>query len=99
MAASLPPLRAGHELRLLQGATQFFPALVEAIDAAQEEVRLETYIFDFQGSSVEVAYALERAARRGVRVSVVVDGFGTPPIPPAWALRFLGAGVDWRVYS
>jgi cardiolipin synthase len=99
MAASLPPLRAGHELRLLQGATEFFPALIEAIDAAQEEVRIETYIFDFQGSSVEVAYALERAARRGVRVSVVVDGFGTPPIPPSWALRFLGAGVDWRVYS
>lgn len=96
---SLPPLRTGHELRLLQGATEFFPALIAAIDAAQLEVRLETYIFDFQGSSVEVAYALERAARRGVSVKVVVDGFGTPPLLAAWAERFLDAGVDWRVYA
>jgi cardiolipin synthase len=99
MPASLPPPRVGHELRLLQGATEFFPALIAAIDAAEVEVRLESYIFDFQGGGVEVAYALERAARRGVSVKVVVDGFGTPPLPPVWAMRFLGAGVDWRVYS
>jgi cardiolipin synthase len=99
MPPSLPPLRIGHQLRLLQGATQFIPALVEAIDEAREEVRLETYIFDFQGHGVEVAYALERAARRGVGVKLVVDGFGTPPLPPMWAERFLDTGVDWRVYA
>lgn len=99
MPPSLPPLRIGHHLRLLQGATEFIPALAGAIDAAQVEVRLETYIFDFQGHGVEVAYALERAARRGVSVKVVVDGFGTPRLPPAWAERFLDAGIDWRVYS
>jgi cardiolipin synthase len=62
-------------------------------------VRLETYIFDFQGHGADVAYALERAARRGVSVKVVVDGFGTPPLSPAWTERFLDTGVDWRVYS
>jgi cardiolipin synthase len=99
MSLALPPLRIGHELRLLQGATEFFPALITAIDAAQIEVRLETYIFDFQGKGADIAYALERAARRGVSVKVVVDGFGTPPLPLVWAERFAEAGVDWRVYS
>lgn len=99
MPAALPVLRSGHDLRLLEGAAEFFPALVAAIDAAQAEVRLETYIFDFQGSSVAVAYALERAARRGVSVKVVVDGFGTPPLAPAWAERFFATGIDWRVYE
>jgi cardiolipin synthase A/B len=99
MSPPLPSLRAGHALHLLQGATEFFPALVAAIDAATVEVRLETYIFDFQGQSVEVAYALERAARRGISVKVVVDGFGTPPLTASWAERFVEAGVDWRVYS
>jgi len=93
------PLRSGHSLQLLQGAMEFFPALVAAVDAAQHEVRLETYIFDFQGQSAEVAYALERAARRGVRVRIVVDGFGTPPLSSPWLERFLAAGIDWRVYS
>ncbi|MEO7390787.1 MAG: cardiolipin synthase ClsB [Ramlibacter sp.] len=91
--------RGGHHLQLLQGSVEFFPALVEAIDAAASVVRLETYIFDFTGKSVEVAYALERAALRGVAVRVIVDGFGSGPLPQAWGDRFLHAGVDWRVYS
>ena len=91
--------RGGHELQLLQGSGELFPALVEAIDAARHEVRLETYIFDFTGRSAEVAGALERAARRGVSVMVVVDGFGSAPPPPEWAERFAQAGVHWRVYA
>jgi cardiolipin synthase A/B len=91
--------RGGHELQLLQGSSELFPALVAAIDAAEREVRLETYIFDFTGQSAEVAYALERAARRAVNVMVVVDGFGSAPLPPAWAGRFDQAGVQWRVYA
>jgi len=99
MSHAVPPLRGGHRLRLLQGSGEFFPALVAAIDAALREVRLETYIFDFTGQSAEVAYALERAARRGVSVLVVVDGFGSGPMPPSWQERFLHAGVQWRVYA
>jgi cardiolipin synthase len=99
MPHALPTLRGGHQLRLLQGSADFFPALIAAIDAALAEVRLETYIFDVTGQGVEVAHALERAGRRGVRVKVVVDGFGSVPLPPAWQERFLDAGVEWRVYS
>jgi cardiolipin synthase len=29
----------------------------------------------------------------------VVDGVGTPDLPPDWRKRFAQAGVDWRVYS
>ena len=99
MAHLLPALRAGHEVRLLQGGGEFFPAMVDAIDAARREVRLESYIFDFTGQPADVAYALERAARRGISVKVVVDGFGSDPLPPAWEERFFEAGVDWRVYA
>jgi cardiolipin synthase len=99
MARGIPSLRPGHQLQLLEGSRGFFPALVTAIDAARAEVLLETYIFDFTGSAADVAYALERAARRGVLVRVVVDGFGTPPPPPHWRQRLELAGVRWLVYS
>ncbi|AEG94221.1 cardiolipin synthase ClsB [Ramlibacter tataouinensis] len=99
MPLRLPPLRGGHGLRLLEGSRELFPALIAAIEQAKREVRLETYIFDFTGASSEVAYALERAARRGVAVQVVVDGFGTPGVPPDWAHRFEQAGVAWQVYA
>jgi cardiolipin synthase len=91
--------RGGHEVRLLQGSVELFPALLAAIAEAHREVRLETYIFDFSGAGAEVAQALERAARRGVSVKVAVDGFGTAPPPAEWHERFRQAGVRWRVYA
>jgi cardiolipin synthase A/B len=99
MPHAVPPLRAGHHLQLLEGSRGFFPALIDAIDAARREVLLETYIFDFTGSGAEVAYALERAGRRGVTVRVVIDGFGTPELPPFWQMRFDAAPVQWALYS
>ncbi|HVZ42446.1 MAG TPA: cardiolipin synthase ClsB [Ramlibacter sp.] len=95
----MPHLRAGHDLVLLEGSRAFFPSLAQAIEAATDEVRLETYIFDFTGASEEVAYALERAARRGVAVMVLVDGVGCPEIPGVWQLRFQAVGVQWETYS
>jgi cardiolipin synthase len=99
MPHAIPPLHAGHQLHLLEGSGELFPAMIAAIEAAQREVRLETYIFDFTGSSVEVAYALERAARRGVEVMVLVDGFGCPSVPAPWRDRLHQAGVQWEVFS
>jgi cardiolipin synthase len=99
MAQRIPPLRAGHVLHLLEGSSGYFPALVGAIDAARQEVWLETYIFDFTAGSAEVAWALERAARRGVKVRVLVDGFGSADMPGPWRERLLDAGVEWRIYA
>ena len=76
-----------------------FPAMIEAIDAAQQWVQLETYIFDFHGQPREVAMALARAAKRGVEVRVLVDGAGTYPIPDEWQTTWHQAGVQWQVFS
>lgn len=92
-------MKGGHQLVLLQNGTALFPALVEAMDAARSVVHLETYIFEFSGSALSVAEALERAARRGVTVRLVVDGVGTPHVPAEWVQRFAQAGVRWRVYA
>ncbi len=90
--------RENHRIVLLQGGGEYFPALVEALDAARHEVRMETYIFQFDVSGRQVAAALERAAVRGVQVFLVVDGVGTPQIPLEWADRLTCAGVQWRIF-
>jgi len=88
-----------HDMRLLTGGVELFAAMVEAVDDAQHEVLLETYIFDFAGAGAEVARALMRAAQRGVRVCVVVDGVGTGQLPPLWAGQLAQAGVQVRVFA
>ena len=92
-------MRPNHALTLLKGGVQLFPALVEAIDSARSEVLLETYMFEFTGSPLIVAEALERAAARGVAVRVVVDGFGTLDVAPEWRTRWKAAGVEWRLFN
>lgn len=96
---SRPTTERGHQLLLLQGGAELFPALVEAMDAARSVIHLETYIFEFAGTALMVAEAMERAARRGVSVRLVIDGAGTPRIPAEWARRFADAGVRWRMYA
>lgn len=95
----LAALTDGHQLRLIEGGDAYFQRLVVAIDQARSQVQLETYIFDTQGAAAAVAEALERAALRGVRVWLVVDGVGTGRLPSAWQQRFAQAGVECRVYS
>ena len=69
------------------------------MDAALSDIQFETYIFDFTGAGAQVAEALIRAAQRGVRTHLVVDGVGTGPLPKAWQQRMKSAGVQVRVYS
>lgn len=94
-----PPSSRDDPIELLQGSKEFFPALIETVDRALAEVRLETYVFDFTGTGADVAQALIRAAQRGVTVQLVVDGVGTGVLAPEWRERFEQAGVQWRVYA
>ncbi|GAB2539075.1 cardiolipin synthase ClsB [Simplicispira piscis] len=97
--AKVPDFYPDHQVRLLQGAQEYFPALIEAMDAALADIQFETYIFDFTESGASVAEALMRAALRGVHVHLVVDGVGTGRLPQAWADRMRSAGVQVQVYS
>jgi cardiolipin synthase A/B len=86
-------------LTLLQGGRAYFPAMIRAMDNATAWIQLETYLFDTFGAGADVASALVRAAERGVRVQVLVDGIGTRPLPPEWQEKMRIAGVEWCVYS
>ena len=67
----------GNRLALLRNGAEYFPALESAIDAAHYEIHLQSYIFADDITGRRIADALARAARRGVTVNVVVDGYGT----------------------
>jgi cardiolipin synthase len=84
---------------LLESGVEFFPALIAAIDAALSEVWLETYIFAGDATGRRVAEALANAARRGVSVKLVIDGYGTRTLDPDIAELLDTSGVHRLVYS
>jgi cardiolipin synthase len=95
----MPLLSQSETLQLIQGGQALFPAYIQAFDAAQRWIQLETYIFDFHGAGADVAQALIRAALRGVTVQVLIDAVGTGPVPAPWQEKFAAAGVQWCAYS
>ncbi len=69
--------REGNKIDLLRNGGEFFPALCQAIDQAQDSVHLETYIFNLDRTGHQVLDHLRAACERGVKVRVVIDGFGS----------------------
>lgn len=76
----------------------FFDDSLRAIDEAKESVDLETYIYlaDPVGRAFEDA--LSRAARRGVKVRLLVDGVGASGWIERRGLALDAMGVAVRVY-
>lgn len=89
-----------NHLTLLFRGAEFFPALIDAIDAAENEIYLETYIFASDRTADLVKAALMRAAARGVRVHVLADWLGTGADRcAALAAEFAAADVHFHAFN
>ncbi|NWG87532.1 MAG: cardiolipin synthase ClsB [Hydrogenophilaceae bacterium] len=88
----------GNRITLLENGGQYFPALLGAFEGAEREIHLESYIFELDAIGVAVAQALMRAARRGARVRVLLDGFGARLLPQAIQAEWAAAGIDLLFY-
>ena len=71
----------GNQIKLLRSGEEYFPALETAIEAAQHEIYLETYIYQADKVGVQIGLSLTRAAQRGVSVYLLLDGFGSKDLP------------------
>ena len=92
------PLLAGNRLLLLKSGEEYFPALEAAIDEAQHEIHLQTYIFADDVTGRRIADALARAARRGVSVNVLVDGYGTRKYLGELREQMLAASIQLLIF-
>lgn len=68
---------AHNDIKLLHCGTDYFPALINAIDNAKSDIYFETYIFAGDETGTQMLDALMRAAGRGVLVCMITDWYGT----------------------
>lgn len=94
-----PRWTAGNRFELLENGEAYFPAVFDAIRGAREEVVLETFILFEDKVGNELQQVLIDAARRGVAVDVLVDGFGSSELTPAFVAALTEAGVRFRVFD
>ena len=82
-----------NQITLLQNGEAYFPAIEAALDRAVHEIYLESYIFENDNTGRRIAEALRRAAFRGVKTHVLIDGFGSKSLPKTMVDYLVTAGV------
>ncbi len=80
------------KVRLLKNGSEIFPAMHDSIDRAVSFVGLEMYIFADDGTGREYRERMVSAAKRGVRVMVMVDAVGSWPLPESFWDELRNAG-------
>src|SRR5262252_4214356 len=86
-------------VELLNGGAEAFPKMLAAIAHARQRIHLEVYTFERDDVGVEFLGALQSAARRGIRVRVVIDGWGSMFDAGQIVRALRSAGCEARIYN
>lgn len=89
----------GNAIELLENGEQFFPRVFDAIRNAEREVIVETFILFDDKVGQGLHAALRSAAQRGVKVDLMIDGFGSPDLSPEFIGGLTSVGVKVRVFD
>ena len=96
-ALTVAPLREGNRVTVLKNGCEIFPAMLDAIRAAEQTVDFATYVYWTGSIAPEFADALAERAKAGVEVNVLLDAVGAAKMEPALIDRLeeSGATVAW----
>lgn len=89
----------GNNVRFIHGGEEYFNSLLDVIDGARKFLHLQVYILDRDETGLVVIDALKDAAKRGVNVYLVVDGFGSMSLGREFEREMKDAGVFFRFFS
>ena len=89
---------SGNKIKLLRNGAEYFPALANAIQNAQHEIYLQTYIYELDSTGIMIGNALKQAAMHGVAVNVLLDGFGSKDLPITYISELKKFGVQVMFY-
>jgi cardiolipin synthase len=85
-------LSRGNRFTVLTNGDRIFPAMLEGIRNAKRRISFETYIYKKGKMADEFTLAFEDAAKRGVRVNLVIDAVGGSGIGDEHVKRLEQAG-------
>jgi cardiolipin synthase A/B len=86
--------RSGNIATILLNGDEIFPAQLAAIRSARRSINYAQYFYEESPIGEELAAALAERCRAGVRVHVLLDGFGTLGMPAAYSDTMTEAGCQ-----
>jgi cardiolipin synthase len=90
---------SGNAVVLLDEGGATYQAMGDAIDAAKDHVHAQFYLIRNDATGAWFRDRLAAAAARGVKVRLLMDGYGCFTLPSSWARPLLKAGAQVARFS
>jgi len=90
---------ANNSVQLIRGGREYFDALLRLINEASVTFHLQTYIYDEDETGRLVADALKKAAQRGVKVYLLLDGYASQSLTKKFVQNLKESGVHFRWFE
>jgi cardiolipin synthase A/B len=88
-----------HQLHLVHAPEDRLKALLNMIESAKHSVRMFSYMFGADQTGQEVLAALVNAGKRGLRVQLIIDSFGSGDNKDSFFDPLVDAGGQYHCFS
>lgn len=90
---------SNNKVTLVKNGEDFINANLELIEQAKNFIWLHTYIYEDDDTTRLITEALKKKAREGVKVYMLVDGFGSRSLSASFIDDLMFAGVEFAWFS
>jgi len=88
-----------NRVKLVHGGKEYFDLLEQLIDNAEKTIHFQTYIFDYDETGKRIYNALLGAAKRNVKVYLMLDGYASGSLPDDFIKPLKQAGISFRWFE
>ncbi len=94
-----PAFIENNSVCLVRSGLEYFDRLEEIILSAKDRIHLQVYIYEDDQTGKQVSRALIAAARRGVKVYLVADGYASQDLSDSFIRSMEWEGVRFRYFN
>ncbi|MFM9053213.1 MAG: phospholipase D-like domain-containing protein [Bacteroidota bacterium] len=84
---------------LVCSGPEFFEVLEREINAAEKEIHFQSYILKWDATGQRIIAALQKASVKGVRISLLLDAYGSHELEEDILRKELGPKVELRFFG
>lgn len=88
-----------NNIELVTSGQPYFSLLLKLINEASNSIHLQVYIFESDETGTAVAKALVAAAKRGVQVFLLADGYASQSLSDNLVTQMEAAGIRFRFFN
>lgn len=89
----------GNCVKLIRGGKDYFKTMLQLINGARTVIHLQTYILENDQTGKQIVEGLKNAAKRGVKVYLLVDGYASQGMGKAMVKEIEDAGIHFRLFE